>query len=281
MRSYALITGAAGGLGKAMAAECAFRGWDLYLLDISAELLPPLAQGLSRLYGVNVLYTALDLTDPAAREGFWERMARLGNRFHLLVNVAGREFEGPFRERRVTELRAIVRLNIEATIEMTRRALEFRDPARPLRVLTVSSLASFQPMPIKAVYAASKRFLLDLTLALRQEFMPAEATFTALCPAGLPTTPQSIRGIEAQGFWGHLTARNVGDVAAAAVSAAQAGRALCIPGWPNRILQGLGGLLPPQALAVLVGRRWRAAHRGPAWAREQAVAVERQTVRMG
>jgi short-subunit dehydrogenase len=259
MNSYVLITGATGGLGRALAAECAVRGWNLFLTDLSEEALCSLAAGMQRLYGVTVLHAACDLTDPAARAELWEHINRRGLRFHMLLNVAGIDYEGPFDERGVDELHMIVRLNIEATVAMTRRILEFRDPARTLRIVNVSSLAGYVPMPIKAVYAASKRFLLDLSLALRQELRASDVTVTALCPAGMPTNESCIRGIAVQGFMGQITTVNVGDVAAQTIDYALAGRSVVIPGMLNQALRLLGALLPDSLMAGLLGKRWRQA----------------------
>jgi short-subunit dehydrogenase len=260
MRSTVLITGAAGGLGKAFAAECASRGWNLFLTDLSEEALTRLAAGLERLYGVSVQTYACDLTDAAAREALWQHVNRLGLRFHFLINVAGLDFEGSFNERKVEELRTIVRLNIESTVEMTRRVLQFRDPSEILRIVNVSSLAAFYPMPVKAVYAASKRFLLDLSLALGQELRASGVTITALCPAGMPTNPACIQGIAAQGFMGQITTMNVGDVAARTINRALAGRSVYIPGAVNQVLWFVGSLVPPSLVAFLINRRWRDAH---------------------
>jgi len=69
-------------------------------------------------------------------------------------------------------------------------------------VTNISSLASFYPMPLKAVYAASKRFLLDFTRATRQELRKNGVRLLALCPAGLATKPETINSINSQGFMG-------------------------------------------------------------------------------
>ena len=257
MISYVCITGATGGLGKAFALECAERGWDLYLTDLSDDRLSTLATGLRRLYNVEVLTRACDLADPAQRQDFWEEMRRQGVQFHFLINVAGLDFEGPFAERQPQELRSIVRINIEATVEMTRCSLGFRDPARTYHILNVCSLAGFYPMPVKAVYAASKRFLLDFSMALRQELHSHNVEVLALCPAGMPTTLDCVDKISAQGFMGQITTLNTGDVAHRSLSLALAGRAVYIPGWINQTLQVLGGLMPPILLAHLIGKRWK------------------------
>lgn len=260
MNSYVLITGAAGGLGKAFAAECASRGWNLFLTDLSDEVLEPLAVGLERMYGVRVLYLAADLTDEDTREELWGYIGQRGLRFHFLLNVAGIDYEGLFNERKVDELHTILRLNIESTVEMTRRVLHHRAPSQTLRIVNVSSLAAFYPMPVKAVYASSKRFLLNWSLALHQELRGSDVTVTALCPAGMPSSPAIIRLIDAQGFAGRITTVNVGTVAARTIRRALAGRSLYIPGVTNQILRHLGGMVPPQAVAYLIDRRWRKSH---------------------
>jgi short-subunit dehydrogenase len=255
------ITGAAGGLGKAFAVECASRGWCLFLTDLRPEPLETLAAGLRRTYGVEVTTQACDLTEPAARTELFERLHREGLRFWALVNVAGIDFEGPFLEQSPAHIRTIVRLNVEATLELTHALLGLRDPLAAFRLINVASLAAFYPMPVKATYAASKRFLLDFSLALREEVRPLGATVTVLCPAGLPTTPEVVQAIEVQGWWGQVTTQNIGGVAARTLDYALAGRAVYIPGWINRLLQAVGSLAPAWLVARLINQRWQAARR--------------------
>jgi short-subunit dehydrogenase len=261
MRSYVLITGAAGGLGKAFAAECASRGWNMFLTDLSQPALAAVATGIERMYGVEVLHQACDLTDASSRRALWQSIGQRGLGFHMLINVAGIDYEGPFDERKVDELCTIVRLNIEATVEMSRRVLLFKDPTRTLRIVNVSSLASYYPMPIKAVYAASKRFLLDFSLALNQELHASGVTVTALCPAGMPTTPICMRAIDAQGLAGWATTMNVGDIAARTIDRALAGRSVYVPGLVNQVLRLLGWLVPPSIIALALNKRWRESYR--------------------
>jgi short-subunit dehydrogenase len=150
-------------------------------------------------------------------------------------------------------------LNIEATLEVTHALLANADPSTLFRIVNVSSLAAFYPMPVKATYAASKRFILDFSLALRDEVRNLGATVTVLCPAGMPTTAGTIHAIEAQGLMGQLTTRDVGEVAARTIEYALRGRAVYIPGFLNQTLQLFGGLVPPVQVAGFIGKRWRAA----------------------
>lgn len=273
MKSLVCITGAAGGLGKAFAVECAARGWDLFLTDLSDEALEQLAHSLIRAYGINVYRRCCDLTDSAAIAGLFDYFRKNGFRFNFLINIAGLDYEGPFAERTREQIRIILRLNIEANLEMTGEILKLRDKSKTFRIINVASLAAYYPMPIKAMYASSKRFLLDFSRALREEIRPLDATVTALCPAGMPTTPACIKAIEAQGLAGLITTQNVGTVAAGAVDSALKGKAVYIPGFMNRLIKALGNLVPPSLAAKIVNSRWKAAHSGYSEGRTKRVTI--------
>lgn len=258
--SLVMITGAAGGLGKAFAVECASRGWGLFLTDLRGEALDVLANSLRATYGVRVLTYPSDLTEPAGRAELFKHITDDRLSFWALINVAGLDYEGMFFERTRQQIRTILRLNLEGTLEVTHALLEHRDPLAAFRIINVASLAAFYPMPVKATYAASKRFLLDFSLALREELRPMGVTVTVLCPAGLPTTPECIQAIEAQGLMGQLTTQDIGAVAAQTLDAALKGKAIVIPGLLNQTLQFFGQLIPPVLIARLVNSRWKAAH---------------------
>ena len=261
MKPLVCITGAAGGLGKAFAVECANRGWDLFLTDISETALSRFSESLSNTYGIKVIYRQCDLTDYTRRTELFDYMQENRLSFKLLINVAGLDYEGMFSDRTREEIRTILRLNIEANLEMTYSVLKLRDPNQTFRVINVASLAAFYSMPVKAMYSASKRFLLNFSMALREEIKPLGCTVTALCPAGMPTTPECISSIDSQGIMGIATTRNVGFVAAHTIDHALKGHAVYIPGMINRVLKFFGSLVPTTVIAWLIGKRWKATHR--------------------
>ena len=258
MKRYVMISGATGGLGKAFAVECASRGWHLYLTDLNPDALEVLSKSLRGTYGVQVRWQACDLTDAGQRTALFEALAAEEARFVALINVAGGDHEGRFCEQPREHIRNILRLNVEAALEMTHALLSLRDTTGVFRVINVASLAAFYPMPVKATYAASKRFLVDFSLALRNELRDLGVTVTALCPAGMPTTPETVQAIDSQGILGQLTTLNTGAVANQALNAALKGQALVIPGRLNQMLQLAGRLAPTGWVVSLIGSRWRA-----------------------
>ena len=168
------ITGAAGGLGRTLANECARRGYDLFLTDINAGGLERIRDGLTRRFGVSVTVKAGDLTSEQSVDGILQTIDALGMRFDMLLNVAGIDFEGGFLTRNREAIVKIVSLNNAATLRITHAVLSRRREGERFTVLFVSSLASMFPMPLKATYAASKRFLYDFSLALREEMKGGE-----------------------------------------------------------------------------------------------------------
>lgn len=259
MTNLIFISGATGGLGKAFAVECASRGWDLFLTDLEEDRLQALAGALSRTYGVDVYHYTCDMTEPDARRKLFSFIQKSKLVFHMIINVAGVDFEGLFLERTDSEIRTIVRLNIESTLDVTHHLLRFAAPDLTFRIINVSSLAAFYPMPVKATYAASKRFLLDFSLALRDELRSSGSTVTVLCPAGMPTTPSTIAAIHAQGLFGQLTTMDIGVVAAKTLDHALRGCPVYVPGRLNQMIRFAGSLFPPASLARFIGNRWRAA----------------------
>ena len=257
MKTYILITGASGGLGSAFAVDCARRGYDLVLSDRTATGAEN-ARVIAESFGVEAHYLPCDLTDPEARTNFYEELARRGLRFWGLFNVAGVDYEGAFLERSREQVLTVVRLNMESSVDSAYSILKLRDPGRRFLMVNVCSLAAFFPMPYKGLYAASKRFLLNFSLALGEEIR-SFGSVTALCPAGMPTTLESSQAIFAQGFWGKVTTYDAPSVARMTVDQALQGKPVVIPGAINQALQGMGRLLPDKLLAKNVGKRWAAA----------------------
>jgi short-subunit dehydrogenase len=284
MDSYVLITGATGGLGSAFAMECARRGYAQYLTDQRPEV-EDLSEFLTERYGVEARYRICDLTSIPARQQLSDALKDEGSRFWGLINVAGTESEGPFLEQTGEQIQHILQLNVAASIDMAHMALNLRDPQRRFMLINVSSMAAFFPMPNKATYAASKRFLLDFSRALGEEIRDF-GTVTALCPAGLPTTPRAMRAIFAQGFWGKVTTADTRAVIHRTIDLALKGRAVYVPGGINRFLVWLSRLLPDSVVARYVGRRWHAAQLDttvwppPGWEtrRAQAARAERSAL---
>jgi hypothetical protein len=144
---------------------------------------------------------------------------------------------------------------ITANLDLTHGILDLRHPTQRFMLINIGSLAAFFPMPYKAVYSSTKRFLLNFTLALREEIKDFGDALI-LCPAGLPTHSASIEKMQAQGFWGRVTMSDTSRIARRTIDLALKGRAVYIPGVLNQALAWLGMCLPPTILAHFLAKRW-------------------------
>ena len=128
------------------------------------------------------------------------------------------------------------------------------------RVMNVASTSSFQPVPSLALYAASKAFVLSLSESLSEELKGTGVTVTALCP-GITKTDMYDRvhdEYETVQSLPELFLSDVGDVAREGYEACIAGRAVVVPGLPNRLMASAVGFYPRwlvRGIGGLVGRR--------------------------
>lgn len=255
------ITGASGGLGRAMADECGRRGYNMFLTDINSDGLVAIQRGLERQFGVTVTTKACDLTNSGSVDELLAVIDRYGIRFDMLLNIAGLDFEGGFLGREREKVVKIVTVNNAATLRITHAILSRRKKGAHFTIVFVSSLASMFPMPLKATYAASKRFLLDFATSLRQELKDHDANVLALCPGGMATTSEAMRGIAAQGIWGDATTNPLEVVARKTLDRALAGKAMYVPGGLNRALSFFGKVIPRPWVAAVVYWRWNSAQK--------------------
>jgi short-subunit dehydrogenase len=254
-----MISGATGGLGTALVLECAKRGYSLYLTDIREEG-ALFARSIAETYQIEARYRACDLTSSQARQDMFDQLNSEGCDFWGLINVAGFDNEGAFLEQTRQQILSIIQVDVESTVDMTHAILERRAQDRRFMLINVCSLAGFFPMPYKATYSASKRFLVEFSRAVNEEIRDF-GSVTAVCPSGLPTTAASLRKISAQGFWGKITMMKVETVARKTIDYGLRGKAVYVPGFLNCVLQWLGTLIPPALVAKYIGKRWRMAQK--------------------
>jgi hypothetical protein len=252
--SYMMITGAGGGLGSAFALACAHRGENLILLDQLPDI-SDLIHFLEQVNPIKIMYFACDLADTYARQALIEKLRASGIKLHGLINLVGREIEGRFDTLSREQVLSLLQLNTTAMADLSLAVLKQRNPARRFNMINVASMAGFFPMPHKAIYAATKRFIISFSIALREE-IKSFGNVLVLCPAGLPTNAESMRKIFLQGFWGRLTAQDTSQVVRKTLRLAEKNKAIYIPGFTNRCLVGLSHMLPETLLARYLAKRW-------------------------
>jgi short-subunit dehydrogenase len=251
----ALVTGASSGIGEAVARELASRGHGVTLAARREDRLRALAGDLAQKHRVRAEVIGVDLGDSAARGGLAAQIAEKGLQVEILVNNAGFGGTGD-RERLV----AMVELNCVALMDLQERYLRPMVERGRGAVINVASTAAFQPLPGTATYAATKAFVLSLSEAVHEELKGTGVTMTAVCPGPVKTEFMEVAGIEAAEdqvpglFW-----MSAGDVARAAVEAADKGKRAVVPGLLNRAGAITGQHTPRTLVLPLAKRVWRQA----------------------
>ena len=252
-----LVTGAAGGLGRCLCHEFAGRGYDMLLVDLDEPRLTSLASGLSCMHGVKVETVVADLTERNQRRALCLDIEEHRWELSGLVSSAGMDSEGPLSEIPLDRLEGILELNVMAATELMRSAIRAHTKGERLFILNIASLAAINPMPFKAAYSSSKRYLMNLTRAVAWENKGTGITTTAFCPAGIPTNPITVERIKAQGFWGRATMLEAGTAAKLAADAAIKGKELVIPGFVNRFVTAASELSPKSLTLSFIAKHWK------------------------
>jgi len=172
--SWAVVTGATDGIGKAVSHELARRGMHLLLVSRSTDRLEKVKREVEAAYPVQVNHLTVDyaaLTDHDI-EAIRRKLASLD--VGILYNNVGMSYEHPkeFHELTVREIQSLIHVNLMSTAIMTKLALEHMAPKRRGAIINIGSAAGEHPLPLIAGYCAAKRYIRTLTESLRTECAP-------------------------------------------------------------------------------------------------------------
>lgn len=195
MKRIAIVTGAAGGIGRATVETFGSAGWETIAIDRKAATdFPPGVE--FRQADASIQDDVIDLFD-------WIREHY--QRLDALVNNAAIQICKPLVETTVEEWDAVMASNLRSIFLMTREAYPLLKPARGA-VVNVSSVHAVATSINIAAYAASKGGILATTRAMALEFAPDEVRVNAILP-GAVDTPMLREGLNR----GHLTGGSIED----------------------------------------------------------------------
>lgn len=247
----ALITGASGGIGAALALAFARDGWDLVLVARSAPGLRRTADAADRIRRTRISVIPLDLADPAAAAKLFETVEFQRLRIDALVNNAGFALSGPLVAVDPGRLLDLLQVNVTTLTHLTRLFLPGLVDRRGFGVLNVASTAAYTPGPGMAAYYASKAFVLSFTEALAVELRGTGVRATALCPGPTATGFSARAGVSGSLLFRGFAMQSADRVAAAGYAGFLRGRRVVVPGLLNR-LSVLGMQWSPRGLQMAV-----------------------------
>jgi NAD(P)-dependent dehydrogenase (short-subunit alcohol dehydrogenase family) len=254
----AVITGAGGGLGRALALQLAVPGARLLLSDVHAERCAETAR-LVEARGASAYETSTDVADPAQVEQLGADADRLLGRIDLVVNNAGVAAAGAVGEASLENWRWIMGINLWGVIHGCHVFAPRLIAQRSGAVLNVASAAGIACAPTMGPYNVTKSGVIALSETLAAELAPHGVGVTVLCPVffktnlleNLRVTDPQQSAMAAAAFADSTMTADA--VAAAALRAVARRQLYCLPMREARMMWRLKRLMPQRFHRSLLG----------------------------
>ena len=231
-----MITGASSGIGAVFARRLASQGYNLVLVARREALLRSLADEVQQKFRVNARFFPADLSNPIHVERLEKRIAEIGD-LDFLINNAGFGVPGRFTEIEPERNLAMIQVHVVATVRLCRAALPGMIARGRGSIINVSSVAAFMASPRNTTYCATKAYLNLFSEGLQDELQGTGVRVQALCPGLTHTEFHNQAGYEdykrkiPKFLW-----MSAEDVVTESLDALKKGRAICVPGFKNRLI---------------------------------------------
>ncbi|HYA42100.1 MAG TPA: SDR family NAD(P)-dependent oxidoreductase [Syntrophobacteraceae bacterium] len=199
----AIVTGAAQGIGRAIAETLADSGTSLGLVDLKAEAIDELASAL-RGKGQNAMAISTDVSSRAAVRQMVERVVAAFGTVHILVNNAGVLRNSPVVEMSESEWDLVVDVCLKGAFLCSQAVLPIMMANRYGKIVNISSLAARSASVLGgAAYTSAKAGLLGFSRHLAREVAPYGINVNAICP-GATDTPMTRGGVRDTGHFNEV-----------------------------------------------------------------------------
>lgn len=251
-QKYALVTGAAFGMGLCYVRRLAEMGYAVVAVDRRAEELLVRCREVGGVTGQRVVPFVQDLTADDAVERIVTFVDQQQFEIEVLVCNAGVLAFGGFLSLDRAKIEQIVTLHISTHTQFVRTFGERMRARKRGYILWVSSATAWIPYPSIALYAATKSYVKQLAAALHDEWAQDGVVVTALCPGAVDTP--FYRLSERMRRWllrvgAMLTAD---EVARRALRALFRGRKCIVPGWAAKVMVLAGRIVPSWVIRRVV-----------------------------
>ena len=252
MKTLALITGASSGIGKSLAIIHAKAGGDVILVARSRDALESLKKELERTHHITAHVMVKDLSKPNAAQELYDEVIRNNWHVDILINNAGFGGQGLFHERALEKDLAMITLNVQTLVALTRLFLPDMVGRERGKILMIGSTAGFMPGPLQATYYATKAFVNSFSLALSEELQGTGVSVTVLCPGAVNTG--FIKAANVDGTKLFASTVSAASVAQAGYTAMLQGKRLVISPGRLRLFIRMVGLFPRGLLLKTIYR---------------------------
>ena len=233
--AHVFVTGASSGIGRELAYCFAEEGARLTLVARRLDRLDELAKKLQATYNTEALVISTDLTDPGSRVKAIEQARAQFGPIDCLVNNAGVGVYGNLVDVKWEKTLFQMKINMEALVHLTYLVLPEMIKRRSGSILNIASVVSFMAIPVEAVYAATKSFVLSFTEGIYPELRPYGIRVCALCPGTTDTEFFDTGNFKRDAKFQRAKRMNPRHVAKVGISGLKKGKLIAIPGILNKI----------------------------------------------
>jgi short-subunit dehydrogenase len=268
----AVVTGAASGIGAALAVQLAARGSNLVLVDRDKERLDGVAAGVRQAHPELAVDTyVVDLSDDAATDEAADALAAAHPGTSLLVNNAGVALGGRFDQVTLEEFEWVMAVNFRSVVRLTHAFLPALKAHPGAHVVNVSSVFGIFAPAGQAAYSASKFAVRGFSEAVRHELADDGVGVTVVHPGGIKTRiAESARtgsGVSVEEYeqgrrqFAKLLRMPPEQAAAMIVEAIEKRRPRLLIGWSAKVPDVLVRLMPGSYWKLIARRAGRPARR--------------------
>lgn len=244
-KGIVFITGAGTGIGKAMAAEFARRGYDLGLLARRVDVLEQVAADLRKACGVRVEVAALDVAQDETVHPVIDALREKMGGLDIMVANAGITAINRTGSGSIDKDKRVMAVNFIGAIATLDAAAKHFRAQKKGHLVGVSSIAGYNPIPGSGTYSASKAALSMWLRAARLELQKHGIKVTAIHPGFIKS--ELVPDMDKYPF---IIEADVG--ARAMVDAIEAGKdTVIVPAWPWKVIITASQLLPEKWLPKL------------------------------
>jgi short-subunit dehydrogenase len=180
-----VITGAANGLGKALAIEYYHQGYHLALIDIDKEGLEKLHEELA--LNSHVSIHIADVADEQQVLLIKEAILQYHERVDMLINNAGISISAKFEQMNLSDFHRLWDVNFRGTVNCCKHFLHELRQQPQAQIVNIVSMFAFMGFPGKTAYGASKAAIAGFSEALRTELMKTNVKVSLVIPPPLHT----------------------------------------------------------------------------------------------
>jgi 3-oxoacyl-[acyl-carrier protein] reductase len=183
----AVVTGAARGIGRAIAETLARRGAHIAIADVQLQLAEKTAQEVSTETGRRIIAVQVDVSNPASAKAMVESTLTEFNRIDILVNNAGITRDNLIMRMEEADWDLVIDVNLKGAFNCSKAVIRPMMKARYGRIINISSVSGLAGQAGQTNYSSSKAGLVGFTKALAREVGSRQITVNAVAPGFIPT----------------------------------------------------------------------------------------------